>query len=184
MRHVPGTNGKFDPARVCHACKNKGHWKGECPISKTGQTSADSSVYVKSTGLVSFAQSIDVSESGLPGENSLAKSVDELYAPFVSDRFVSLDGNDKTPVKILRDTGATESLIVGSILPFSTTTATGSKAPVVGVGLIPLLVPVHKFNLFSDLVCGEVDMGVRPKLPIQGIDIILGNDLAGKGLER
>lgn len=53
---------------------------------------------------------------------------------------MSLDGKDKIPVKILRDTGATECLIVESILPFSSCTATGEKSPVLGVGLVPLLV--------------------------------------------
>lgn len=24
VRHVPGTDGRFDPAMICHACKNKG----------------------------------------------------------------------------------------------------------------------------------------------------------------
>lgn len=43
--HVPGTNGRYDPTRICHSCKNYGHWKGECPISRTGQKPADSSVY-------------------------------------------------------------------------------------------------------------------------------------------
>ena len=30
------------------------------------------------------------------------------------------------------------------------------------------------------LVQGEVAMGVRPALPLKGVDVILGNDLAGR----
>lgn len=37
LRHVPGTNGRYDPTRICHSCKNNGHLKGECPISRAGQ---------------------------------------------------------------------------------------------------------------------------------------------------
>ena len=57
MRHVPGTGGRFDTARICHACKNKGHWKRKCPISKTIKKSTDSSDYVKSAGIVASALS-------------------------------------------------------------------------------------------------------------------------------
>lgn len=30
VSHVPDTNEKVDPAKICHTCKNEGHWKGEC----------------------------------------------------------------------------------------------------------------------------------------------------------
>ena len=86
------------------------------------------------------------------------------------------------PVKNLQDTWATESLIVESILPFLTDTATGGKSPVLGIGLVPLCNYLNPFQLFSDLVCGEVEIGVRPQLPVQGIDIILGRVLNRSGL--
>ena len=31
----------------------------------------------------------------------------------------------------------------------------------------------------SDLVSGVVTVGIRPSLPVKGVDLILGNDLAG-----
>ena len=40
-------------------------------------------------------------------------------------------------------------------------------------------VPLHSVVLFSGLVQGEVAMGVRPVMPIEGVDVILGNGLAG-----
>ena len=42
-----------------------------------------------------------------------------------------------------------------------------------------LSVPLHKVVLTSDLVVGEVELGVRPCLPMDGVDVILGNNLAG-----
>lgn len=55
VRSVPGTDGKFDPGKVCHSCRNKGHWKGECPIrvNVSADQKLESSVYVKPTALVS-----------------------------------------------------------------------------------------------------------------------------------
>ena len=48
-------------------------------------------------------------------------SVMEIYEPFLSDGFVPLNSDyaQSTPIKILRDTGASQSLILADILPFS-----------------------------------------------------------------
>lgn len=62
---------------------------------------------------------------------------------------------------------------------FSTLTATIKKPPVLGLGLGPLWMPLNRFHLLSDLVCGEVSMGVCPQFPVTGVYIILGNYLAG-----
>ena len=40
-------------------------------------------------------------------------------------------------------------------------------------------VPLHKVNLVSDLVTGSVVVGTRLTLPIKGVSLLLGNDLAG-----
>lgn len=40
-------------------------------------------------------------------------------------------------------------------------------------------VPLHNVYLKSDLVTGAVELGVRPKLPVDRVSIIFGNDLAG-----
>ena len=36
-----------------------------------------------------------------------------------------------------------------------------------------------KINLKTDLVSGPVKIGVRPELPVKGVSMLLGNDLAG-----
>ena len=41
-------------------------------------------------------------------------------------------------------------------------------------------VPLCKLMLDSELVKGEVVVRVRSSLPIEGIDVILGNNLAGE----
>lgn len=92
--------------------------------------------------------------------------------------FVSLVGSEeKVPVKILRDSGALDSFIVASVLPFSVDTATGDFVLVKGMGLNVFPVPVDRVVLSSDLVKGEVSLAVRPALPVQGVQVILGNYL-------
>ena len=48
-------------------------------------------------------------------------SVMEIYEPFLSDGFVSLNSDfaQSAPITILRDTGASQSLILADTLPFS-----------------------------------------------------------------
>lgn len=48
-----------------------------------------------------------------------------------------------------------------------------------GIGLNVLSVPLHKMILSSELVNGEVVVGLRPSLPVEGVDMIMGNNLAG-----
>lgn len=67
------------------------------------------------------------------------------------------------------------------MLPFSRETDTGDCLLMRGMGLTVLPVQQHTFELNSGLIQGEVAMGVRPALPVEGVDIILGNDLAGQG---
>lgn len=53
-----------------------------------------------------------------------------------------------------------------------------------GIGLQTLSVPLHNMFLQSDLVNGAVVMGVRPSLPMEGVSVILGNNLAGDRVWR
>lgn len=102
------------------------------------------------------------------------------FSAFISDGVVSLvDGNQEVPIKILRDTGALDSFILESVLPFSKESDSGSCIMVCGMGLVPFSSPLHDVTLKCGLVEGDVAVGVRPQLPVEGVHMILGNDLAG-----
>ena len=161
VRSVPGTDGKFDPDKICHLCRNKGHWKGECPLSKREQRSNGSvrSVYAKSAGFVASASSFGDQMWPCRQATGGPREVDESYAPFMKDGFVSK--GEKKPVRILRDTGASQSFVLEGVLPFSPGSDTGDRTPVLGISLVPVSVPLHRLNLFSDLVEGEVVIWVR-----------------------
>ena len=53
------------------------------------------------------------------------------------------------------------------------------RCPFTGVDLEVMSIPLHRIQVQSDLVSGPVSVGVRPSLPVKGVDFILGNDLAG-----
>ena len=94
---------------------------------------------------------------------------------------MSLTSNyaQSTPIKILRDTGASQSLILADTLPFSEKTSSGTSVLIQGVECGFVNVPLHSIYLSSDLITGLVAVGIRPSLPFKGVHLLLGNDLAG-----
>ena len=106
----------------------------------------------------------------------------ENYKPFISEGVVSLvgDENSSQKVKILRDTGATQSLMLGSVLHLTENSFTGANVLISGVEMGVLEVPLHEVNIKSSLINGNIVIGMRPSLPVEGISLILGNDLAGE----
>ena len=106
----------------------------------------------------------------------------ENYKPFILEGVVSLvgDENSSQKVKILRDTGATQSLMLDSVLPLTENSFKGANVLISGVEMGVLEVPLHEVNIKSSLINGNIVIGMRPSLPVQGISLILGNDLAGE----
>ena len=104
------------------------------------------------------------------------------YKPFISDGVVSLVGDESSSqkVKILRDTGTTQSLMLDSVLPLTENSFTGANVFISGVEMGVLEVPLHEVNIKSSFINGNIVIGMRPSLPVEGISLILGNDLAGE----
>ncbi len=163
---------------ICNYCRGKGHWKNKCPVLKS-KSKGGKAPCVKPAVLVApELDPINLSEEGFPTAVNSIKDGD--YAPFITYGHVSFVGKEtKVPVTILRDTGASESFILKDVLPFSFLSDTGTSVLIKGIGLNVLSVPLHKIMLSSQLVSGEVVVGVRPSLPVEGVDIIIGNNLAG-----
>ena len=90
-------------------------------------------------------------------------TVMEIYEPFLSDGSVSLisDFAQSTPIKILRDTGASQSLILADILAFSEKTSFGTCVLIQSVECRFIYVPLHNIHLSSDLVTGLVAVGIN-----------------------
>ncbi|KAI2643088.1 Retrovirus-related Pol polyprotein from transposon 17.6 [Labeo rohita] len=175
---------KVDPNSSCRYCLEKGHWKKECPVLR--------GKFKSSTKAVRLASIYSCNERLCIGEISVGKQNAEEYVgnqtdygPFVTTGFVSLvNCPGKVSVKILRDTGSSESFILDSKLKFSSESSTGNSVLIRGIGLEIFSAPLHKIQLESDLVNGEVEIALRPSLPVKGVDLILGNNLAGNRVWR
>ena len=164
---------------ICNYCKRTGHIISECLHLKRKKEKQEG---LKPTGLTSLRskpQSCVKEED--PIQTERPDSVMEIYEPFLSDGFVSLNSDyaQSTPIKILRDTGASQSLILADTLPFSEKTSSGTSVLIQGVECGFVNVPLHNIYLSSDLVTGLVAVGIRPSLPFKGVHLLLGNDLAG-----
>ena len=106
----------------------------------------------------------------------------ENYKPFISEGVVSLGGDENSSQKgkVLRDTGATQSLMLDIVLSLTENSFTGANVLISGVEMGVLEVPLHEVNIKSSLINGNIVIGMRPSLPVEGISLILGNDLAGE----
>ena len=107
--------------------------------------------------------------------------VGDGYAPFMSKGEVSFEGSEAVTIGILRDTGAQQSLLLEGVLPQTVQRDVQGTVIVEGIegGLLSL--PLVELNLKSLLVTGAVKVGITPRLPMKGVGLLLGNDLAGGG---
>jgi len=103
------------------------------------------------------------------------------YHPFVSQGFVSLYESDphQDAINILRDTGASQSLLITGVLPLLAKTATRDHVLIQAVELGYASVPIHKAFLQSVRVSDYVAVSFD-RLPVDGVSLLLGNDKAGE----
>lgn len=160
---------KSKELRDCFYCHKTGHLIADCPVLIRKQQSKNP----KSVALV---------KTLLPSELSCCTDVCDInYKPFVMPGFVSLSGKeeDQKEICILRDTGAMQSIMLSDVLPFSDESYCGSNILIHGIEMQVVSVPLHNVHLQCTLVSGVVRVGIRTSLPVKGITLILGNDLAG-----
>lgn len=153
--------------RECFYCHKTGHVIANCLVLKR---KADSSAsQTKGVGLIKM-------DSVGPDINA-----DPCFKPFIFEGLVSLSGDssDQRPVRILRDTGGSQSVILASVLPFSSQTSCGYGAVLRGIEMGYSPRPVHFVHVKSNLVTGTFPVAVCSELPISGVDMLMGNDIAG-----
>lgn len=159
--------------RECFYCHKPGHVIANCLVlKKKEQPSLPSGQKPKGIGLI---------KSETYAVSGVDETLDSCFRPFVLKRSVSLTGepSDQRTIHILRDTAGSQSVILSDVLPFSEKSACGYGSVLRGIemGCIPR--PVHHVYVKSDLVTGFFPVAVSPALPIKGIAMLMGNDIAG-----
>ena len=153
--------------RECFYCHKSGHVIANCLALK--RKSDQSVPQTKGVGLI---------KTGSVVPNTV---VDPCFEPFIFEGLVSLsvDSPDQRPVRILRDTGGSQSVILASVLPFSSKSSCGYGSVLRGIEMGYSPKPVHFVHVSSKLVTGTFPLAVCTELPISGVDMLMGNDLAG-----
>ena len=168
--HKSEGGGRQREDRVCHYCKKVGHLIAQCRLKQREEKNG-----VKSVGLIRTKESVENAFVGArPGP-------DASFDPFVFDGEVSVSQHaaKRTAVRMLRDTGAQQSVILAGVLPLNGETECGASAIIRGVEMGYISAPLHKLYVRSDLMSGYFKVAVRDELPIDGISFVMGNDIAG-----
>lgn len=178
------SSGRHDDPKVCCYCQRKGHWKNDCPALKAmGKFSGGAQI--KPAALAApfgspaqlVVQTEGASDNRCPDDWELKSKGD--YSAFISEGYVSLSEEEAVPITILRDTGALDSYVHEAVFRFSLDSNTSNFILMQGMGMNIIPVPLHTMKLVCGLVSGEVLVGARPELAVDGIDMVLGSDLAG-----
>ena len=105
----------------------------------------------------------------------------DTFKSFISEAVVSLPDQPESAkrIKVLGDTGSSQSLILHDVLPLSDATATGYNIYVQGIDCGETLAPLHRLHLSHSFVQGNVILGVMSEMPVKDVHLLLGNDLAG-----
>ncbi|XP_071959943.1 uncharacterized protein [Antedon mediterranea] len=168
--------------RTCFYCKKKGHIKADCWLFQSkakGDNKKPQSLpnTLVNTVPLKVTVSHDVDESEKLIQSSGPEKVRKLFKPFLSTGSVALI-NDVNLSKV-RVTGASQSLILESALSFSNESSAGASVLIQGVEGGYKEVPLHVIRIETDIVSGDFVVGVVPSLPVWGVTLLLGNDLAG-----
>ncbi|XP_069169545.1 uncharacterized protein [Procambarus clarkii] len=151
--------------RSCSHCKRKGHGIHSCFILHPE---------LRPTGLI-YCRGV---QNKLTNNHvTVNPNWVKQYSPYLSSGEVLCINGKWKPVVILRDTGASQTIISSSILSDVEKRETGKFVvlqSVAGCKTVPLI----DINFRSTITPRLCTVRVSTQLPIPGVDVILGNDVA------
>ena len=146
---------------VCYKCGKAGHIAIRCQLGKGPERNQTQPR--KPQGAVTTAR------------------VDKSYRPWTKRGVIRSPHGGPVEVSILRDTGASQSLLLRNKLPKRVIEATRETVMIEGIGGKRVKIPLCKITLKSQWKNGPIKVGVVEKLPMKGISLILGNVIETKG---
>ena len=163
----------YPHANWCSYCKKPGHTIHQCrhPHCKVAK-SQHSFVAPKPKTMENRKPVALVHSNNAPPE---------IYESYLYKGKVSLPGSkngETTTIRVLRDTGAVQSIIKEGVIPNIEQAYTGERVILEDLTSHPSY-PLANINLQCPFFSGEVAVAVKPiKLPVPGVDLLLGNDIA------
>ena len=144
----------------CFKCNGKGHISKNCTKGSNEK---------KSVALISKFS---------VGSKELTKGVVDAYGEYLYKGVVSsLEGGDSREVILLRDQGATVSVVRRESLPRKVKVSTREQVMLSGFPNTCVTCPLIELDIQSKLVSGRMKVAVSDSLPVDGVDMIVGNDV-------
>ncbi|XP_076043861.1 uncharacterized protein LOC143026954 [Oratosquilla oratoria] len=162
----------------CSYCKKSGHVEQYC-WRKMQAGKAKSLMLSSKAPEPEVVPEEQVKSVGVVNSESISQSPDIGYKNFISVGEVTV-GEVSKPVTVLRDSGALQTLIRAGIVEGEETGERVVLSSIGGLNSAPLV----KVHVSTDCFKGVASVAVLPNLPTEGVDLILGNDLAGGKMGR
>ena len=144
---------------VCYKCGKAGHIAIRCQLGKGPERNQ--------------------TQSGKP-HGAVTTRGNQSYRPWTKKGVIRGPHGGPVEVSILRDTGASQSLLLRNKLPKGVIEATRETVMIEGIGGNWVKIPLCKITLKSQWKNGPIQVGVVDKLPMKGISFILGNEVKTK----
>ena len=145
---------------VCYKCGKAGHIAIRCQLGKGPERNQ--------------------TQSGKPQGAVTTTRRNQSYRPWTKKGMIRGPHGGPVEVSILRDTGASPSLLLRNKLPKGVIEATRETVMIEGIGGKRVKIPLCKITLKSQWKNGPIQVGVVDKLPMRGISLILGNEIETK----
>ena len=156
----------------CWYCEQEGHVKAECHQYKK---------FLKESAKLSAAAAVPdpyLGNNSKLGRTQMKAPVNRNpYEDFLSEGKVQV-GGEEASVVMLRDTGASLTLIRAPAMKKLADSGSLGKITVRGINGHQTR-DLKEITLVSDMVSGKFVVGVVDELPMEGVDLLLGNDLMG-----
>jgi len=174
--------------------QNKGEKKNEEKSSQSGETQTQVACANVLPNIVDVGHMFEnevqphsVSKSKMVNQmcqtdfvlNKYDEDIPLSFRPFTSEGVISsVDGGIETTVRMVRDTGANQTLVVKDLVKGFNVDE--NVISVSGVGQSELEIPCVEVKLKTRINSGVYKIGVVDELPIPGVHMLLGNDICGK----
>ncbi|XP_076055291.1 uncharacterized protein LOC143033689 [Oratosquilla oratoria] len=180
-RETGGPSVSSERKTFCKYCKWSGHEVSDCFKLKNKKPSLVGTPSLT----INVAEQTEVQldllspTNNRPVATANSSPTSSPFEPFCSSGSVALTQfSEPIPLKILRDTGSALSLVAKDAVPSIETCYTGNWVLVNGL-TGGSHIPLCMLYLRSPITSGYVTLGVVDRLPVEGVSLLIGNDLAG-----
>ena len=116
-------------------------------------------------------------QAGKPQGAITTDRVNQSYRPWTKRRVIRGPNEESVEVATLRDTGASQSLLLRDKVQEWVIEAAHETVQIEGVGGKRMKISLCEITLKSKWKNGPIQVGVVDKLPMKGISLILGNEV-------